>query len=154
MQQNPLAYVGSYYTFTPHSGALANANYSPMSYTPHTRSYLSSASEDAAHYYDLITSALKWITHHEVAANKYHSSLNGGVFRVCQGVYCVATVPGVTTALQLSNIYHSLKAMQGDLANWAHWLNSEGVPTLVQSIHTGHTPPFDSDGAADGMEPL
>eukprot|EP01034_Spumella_vulgaris_P044486 gene44486-55332_t len=142
--QNSLDYVGKFWTFTPHSGPLRHSNYSPMSYSPSTKASLQESSEDTSYYYDLITSALKWITHFDEPHNKYHSKLTGGVFTVSKGVIVVVTVRGVITALQLSNIYHMLKALQGDLPEWIRFLRKNGVPTLVQAIHTGNTPPIDA----------
>jgi len=153
--QNSLAYVGQFWTFTPHSGPLRHSNYSPMSYSPSTKASLQESSEDTSYYYDLITSALKWITYYEAPHNKYHSKLTGGVFTVSKGLIVVVTVREVTTALQLSNIYHMLKALQGDLSEWTRFLRKNGVPTLIQAIHTGNTPPVDATHyELDGLELL
>lgn len=69
-----------------------------------------------------------------------------------KGVHVVANIRDVTSALQLSNIYHMLKALQGDLKDWTRFLNTNGVPTLIQAIHTGLTPPIDcTDYEMDGL---
>ena len=39
-----------------------------------------------------------------------------------------------------------LKAIQGDLAYWCRYLNSDGVSTLVEAIHSGNTLPYDYNG--------
>jgi hypothetical protein len=54
----------------------------------------------------------------------------------------VAQINGVTEAIQLSNIYHLLKAMERDMQGFVTYLTQNGVPTLVQAVHTGNTPPF------------
>jgi hypothetical protein len=127
-----------------------------MSYTPNTKAFLGQSNEDVSHYYDLISSALKWLTKDEFPHNKYHSSLSGGKFTVSKGVIVVVMVRNVTSALQLSNIYHTLKALRGDLQEWTRFLRKHGVPIiLIQDIKTGNTPLIDDEYyELDGLNEL
>jgi hypothetical protein len=74
---------------------------------------------------------------------------------VSKEVYPIIIVRNVTTAIHLSNIYHLLKAYQYDLSKWTTYLKEHGVPTLVESVRTGNTPPVDfANFNWDGLEEL
>lgn len=118
-------------------------NYSPMSYsgtvTPSSQAFLTRNSEEAYHYYELIQKALKRYN------TNYNVRLSGGSFEICQGVYAVVQLRNVTEAIHVSNIYHVIKAMEGNLDGCFTYLRDHGIPTLVQATNTGNTPPFDQD---------
>lgn len=139
----------------PYSQPLRNAAYSPISYTPHTISTLNDEGADATYYYDLLHDAIRWRNAGYAPKERYHTKLSGGVFTVSLGVYPVAVVRGVTTGVHLSNIYHLFKAYQYDLDYWTGYLQKYGVPTLVEAVRTGGTPPHNDEGFNwDGFEEL
>lgn len=139
----------------PYTQPLRNASYSPLSYTPHTISTLNEEGVDATYYYDLLHDAIIWRNAGHAPNERYHTKLSCGVFTVSKGVYVEATVPGVTSAVHLSNIYHLFKAYQYDLTYWTAYLKKYGVPTLVEAVRTGGTPPHNIEGFNwDGFEEL
>jgi hypothetical protein len=135
--------ISGVWRFAPCSQPLRNATYSTMSYTPHTVEYLGESGEGAIHSYDLLHDALAWrnagfpppdVLHWRNGfppAEQYHTKLIGGVLTVSKGVYVVATVHGVTSAVHLSNIYYLFKVYQYEPAKWAAYLKDNGVPTIV-----------------------
>jgi hypothetical protein len=110
---------------------------------------------DATYYYDLLHDAIILRNSPHPPNERYHTKLSGGVFTVSKGVYAVAVVRDVTTAVHLSNIYHLFKAYQYNLTYWAGYLQKHGLPTLVEAVRTGGTPPHNAEGFNwDGFEEL
>ena len=74
--------------------------------------------------------------------NRLHLKLSGGWFEIAKGNF---TEMQIVTAIALSNIYHVLKAMEHDMEGFVCYLKDNGVPTLVEAIKTGNTPPHDAE---------
>lgn len=141
--------------FAPYTQPLRHAMYSPMSYSPHTITNLRDSGLDAVYYYDLLHDALNCRNAGFPSAEKYHTKLSGGVFTVSKGVYVEATVRDVTSAVHISNIYHLFKVYQYDPTKWTTYLRTKGVPTLVESVGTGKTPPHNEENFHwDGFKEL
>jgi hypothetical protein len=132
------------YTFVPRSAPIPGSNYSPVSYTPPTPG--TRVNEDTAYYYGMIKRALARTNRGTHPAQRINIKLSGGQLSFSVGVYTILQLNNVTTALQLSNIYHLLKATELNLEVFFNSLRSDGIPTLVQAIRTGNTPPYDYDG--------
>lgn len=118
------------------------SHYSPMVYsdsaTPRAKERLGK-DKNSAHYYKLIKQAL-----HRIDPN-FRLHMSGTQLRILTGVYTIFQINDVSEAIQLSNIYHLLKVMEKDFDGFIAYLRNQGIPTLVQAINTGGTPPFDED---------
>ena len=71
--------------------------------------------------------------------------MSGGRFEIAKGNFTEVQINEVVTAIALSNIYHLLKAMEHDMDGFVVYLKTHGVPTLVEAIKTGNTPPHDAE---------
>ena len=136
--------LSTVYRFVPHSEALPQSTYSPLSYTPGTSARFA-VNEDEAYYYGMIKKVLSRSNSGKPPSEQVHPGLSSGRLLFSKGVVPMVQLNDVTTAVQLSNVYHLLKAMGPDLDGFLTSLRENGIPTLVQAIRTGNTPPFDSD---------
>jgi hypothetical protein len=129
---------------------LANATYSPLSYTPGTETTLRNAGTAISKYYNLIKKGLLFVSYEN---QRYSPRLHSQKFEVLLGVYPILSIDGVDSALKLKNIYCLLKACQDDISGFIMYLRDNGIPTLVQSVDDGSTPPFNqTDFSMDGLE--
>ena len=126
------------------SGALPDSISSPMSYTPSTEAFFN-ASEEASHYFSLIRRAISRINAGKHPKDRFHLKFSGGRFEIAKGNFTEVQINNVATAIALSNIYHVLKAMEHDMEGFVSYLKDNGVPTLVEAIKTGNTPPHDAE---------
>lgn len=61
----------------------------------------------------------------------------------------------IPSAIEASNIYHLLKALNDEVPKWIEYLSRFGIPQLVEMVNTGTTPNYDGTGYhPDGLEPL
>lgn len=136
--------MSALYSFVPRSTTLPQSTYSPLSYTPGTSARFA-VNEDEAYYYQLIKKALARSNSCKPPSEQIHPGLSSGRLLFSKGVVPTVQLNDVTTALQLSNVYHLLKAMGPNMEGFLESLENDGIPTLVQAIRTGNTPPYDTD---------
>jgi len=88
-----------------------------------------------------MSDAVSLYNHEREPSSRLHLHHSGGRFSVSIGVTPMVTLQNVNSALDMSNIYHCFKAFQGDAIGFVNYLIDNDVPTLVQALHTGTTPP-------------
>jgi hypothetical protein len=133
--------------------ALPQESYSPIQYSPVTpisRSEAAAHYEDFNHYYELLKKALRRNNRVFGRRKEWTVSYCGGILYVMEGLQVKAN-PSVAEAIQMSNIYYLFKTYDSNtdfdcVAKFAKYLRKEGIPTIVQAVHTGNTPPFDKVG--------
>jgi len=133
--------------FRPKTSPLPGASYSPMSYSPIaaiSRSEPASNSEDFIFYYELVSKTVKWVNRSLMLApsQRWHITYSGGMLGLSQGVYPKMMLP-VRDAVEMDNVYRLLKTLESNIETWAELLKKDGIPTIVQAVHSGGTPPFD-----------
>eukprot|EP00604_Paraphysomonas_vestita_P004275 CAMPEP_0174825176 /NCGR_PEP_ID=MMETSP1107-20130205/42508_1 /TAXON_ID=36770 /ORGANISM="Paraphysomonas vestita, Strain GFlagA" /LENGTH=159 /DNA_ID=CAMNT_0016056547 /DNA_START=566 /DNA_END=1045 /DNA_ORIENTATION=+ len=99
---------------------------------------------DAVHYFTLIGQLINRINQNFNQGNRYSAQMSHHGFQICRGVHRVFLRANFT-ALDLSNIYYMMKAMEQDMERFIQQLNDNPFPTIVQAVRTGGTPPVNSD---------
>jgi hypothetical protein len=97
------------------------------------------------YYYNLLHRA---INHRNIRsrlppAQRWHLFLNNGKLGLSKS-YVPHLQITVSTPIEMANIYYLFKGKEPDIEAFKFSLEHEGIPTLVQAVHTGGTPPFDS----------
>jgi len=134
----PAAAALGAWTFTPYTGALSGSNYSPVFYSPTSPAPgAPSTTADYSHYKALLKSALQRYNQGKAPGNRVHLHHSGGRFSVSIGGFPQVVIDGVNSALDFSNIYHCFKLFDPNIVGFINYLRENGVPTIVQAVHTG-----------------
>jgi hypothetical protein len=158
-QNTPFPDQDGEWVFRPRTAPLPQASYSPIQYSPITpisRSESNVYSEDFLYYYQMLKKAVK--RYNRIFRRKQWSvQYKGGHLVVLEGLTVMINLK-VSTAIEMSNIYHLFKGCDsstdsGCIRTFIAYLESMGIPTIVQAVHSGHSPAVDDeDYSFEGVE--
>jgi hypothetical protein len=67
----------------------------------------------------------------------YFASYKGGALIINCSVIPILNLR-LSEAIEMSNVYYLYKSMESDMNGFVKYLETEGIPTLVQTLHTGN----------------